>query len=64
MMIMNNKTLVKKFIFYNYKKNLKNKKGKLIVDSDKMISEYKALIGSDEVNDILEHMILQDQSKK
>lgn len=63
-MIMNNKTLVKKFIFYNYKKNLKNKKGKLIVDSDKMISEYKALIGSDEVNDILEHMILQDQFKK
>lgn len=46
-MIMNNKKLVKQLLFYYYNENIRNEKGKGLVDRVWMISEYKALLGSE-----------------
>ncbi len=55
-MIMNNKSLIKSFLFFYY---TSTKKSKLKVDKTKMISEYRALIGSKETDSDIEKRILQ-----
>lgn len=46
-MIMNNKKLVKQMLFYYYNENMKNVKGKSLVDEEWMFEEYKSLLGND-----------------
>ena len=58
-MIMNNKNLVKQFFIFNYDAKMTDKKGKIVVDKEKMIDEYRALIGSEEDDNVLLDKIIQ-----
>ena len=58
-MIMNNKELVKNLFIYNFDCGLTDKKNKTIIDKEKMVKAYKALISFVGDEEELEKMITQ-----
>ena len=60
-MIMNNKKLVKQMLFYYYNENMKNAKGKSLVDEAWMISEYQSLLGSEMKPQEIKQLIKQQK---
>ena len=60
-MIMNNKKIVKQMLFYYYNENMKNAKGKSLVDEVWMISEYQSLLGSEMKPQEIKQLIKQQK---